>query len=76
MIPSRCPLTCPGPGTHPREEEYRGFLQLTGTLLDAEGDGRDGARDGASLVLSEASASIKIEGAAAYSKAMRSHTAR
>ena len=54
-----------GPGTDPNEVHYRGYLQLTGTLVELV----------APLMRNEASSSIKIEGDGAYSQQMLGNTA-
>jgi len=51
-----------GPGTHAEELQFRGFVQLTGTLVEEAMS---------ALVRFESDASIKIEGDGSYSDAMR-----
>ena len=55
-----------GPGTDPNEAHYRGYLHLTGTLVDLPAVPRRST---------EASSSIKIEGDATYSSGMQTHLA-
>jgi hypothetical protein len=52
-----------GPGLHPKEVEYEGYVQLVGPLVD----------DRPPLIMTESSASIKIEGHGAFSETMRSN---
>ena len=54
-----------GPGEDPNEASYRGFLQLTGTLVELD----------APVVRTESSSSIKIEGDLSYSTRMHASTA-
>lgn len=63
VVDSDSYYTRQGPGLHPKEIEYDGFLQLVGPLVN----------DGLPYVLTESSASIKIEGHGAFSEAMRSN---
>jgi hypothetical protein len=63
MVDSDAYYARQGPGLHPKEVEYEGFIQLSGPLVD----------DSRRYVVTEAAASIKIEGHGAFSEAMRSN---
>mgnify|MGYP003684246843 CR=1 FL=1 len=63
MVDSDSYFSRKGPGLHPKEIEYEGFVQLVGPLVDVQQP----------LVLTESSASIKVEGHGAFSEAMRNN---